>query len=134
MSRYHGAVRRAVYTRLKAAAPLPLNASTYSSPPANVAPPVVLIGPIVSDEPLSKDSPAAFYTVHIETWVRTTSPADLDLLTDALCVLLDGAALTSATATLSPLQLIGEADTFHPDAPGGAVVARTQTFRLFAQS
>lgn len=129
---FHGAIRRAVVARAKTDATLALK--TFSLPPANFAPPLVIVGKIKFEGALTNDdNRTGFYSFAVETWAQPTSPLDLDLLSGAVLALFNGQPLPAIGVVLSPPDLVDEDDALALDAPGGAVMARTQTFRLLAQ-
>lgn len=133
---FHRAVRRALIAQLKMGGGPTIDGVVvpiYSSPPTNLKPPFVLVGSIVAEEPLSKGEPDSFYNAGVESWVQSNSPDQLDALCDDVSVRLEGVQLTSVIATLSAANLAQEQDSFNPDAPGGPILGRVQTFRLFAQ-
>lgn len=127
---FHRVIRVAIFELLSGAG---VGAPVHSSPPADLRPPVVLIGAIVADEPLTKDDGAGWYSVAVESWVQTASPAILDELTDNVSAALDNVQLVSADAELSAANLVTEQDTFNPDAAITPTLGRVQTFRIFAQ-
>lgn len=118
--------------KLKESPPPPLSAPVYASPPANLRPPVIVVGQIVLDEKTDKTSRDGWYVVGIEAAVQGSSPDELDTLSDWIEERLEGTALPSTLAQLSRPAIIGEADDSERDAPGGALLVRTQQFRIFA--
>ena len=128
---FHTTIRAAVVAWLKAGA----IDKVYSSPPAEIAPPLVVVGKIVGDEPLCKGDPDAMYSVSVEIWSQSNSMVEGETLSDRVFTRLHELdVLPSAAALLTGVQFSHEDQTYHPDAPGGPVLARPMTFRLLAQS
>jgi hypothetical protein len=126
---FHRALRAAVYARLIEAPALP--APAFSSPPANLRYPVIVIGQVVLEEKIDKTSRDGWYLVGVESATQGQSPAEMDAISDAVEQRLDGAELVSSTVDFSKPAIIAEDDDANPDAPGGPINVRLQRFRVF---
>jgi hypothetical protein len=126
---FHRALRAAIYAKLIEGPELP--APPYSSPPANLRYPVIVIGQVVLEEKADKTSRDGWYLVGIESATQGQSPAAMDAISDAVEERLDGAVLASATVDFSKPALIAEDDDANPDAVGGPINVRLQRFRVF---
>lgn len=131
MSRYRKDTRTALVARLKTTPGLTW--PVYSNPPTNIAINHVLVGDILFEEPPGKTDLGGFCTANVEIWSQTFSPADVDVVADAIVGWMDNQPLVLVGRNFMPPAFAGEQSQVMPIEAGGPVYGRVLAFRFYVE-